>query len=276
MKRSVLFLATLVLLLPTLAWAQQGPLPVTLSTSAMLVLLGCTIVSYGIRRFSPQAGFFHSQLGALVLAGVAVAASAIASTVEGVGLHGVAIEQAVIAALMSLVATSNPSVPLGQAPPLSPKSVSSQAAGLAGLALLLLSAFAMNGCAIPQPIPTNLDGGAYDASTNSAAYTAAFENCLQNQGISDATGVGAQIFNILATGGTSASQIEASIEKALVTLSGSTAILVATCAVNAFDAIEPVLANAKPSPSQAAIRLFRARHLTKPTVHHASAGGGVL
>lgn len=126
---------------------------------------------------------------------------------------------------------------------------------------LLVSALALHGCALPQPIPSNLDGG-----TPVQRYTAAFKNCLENQGISQADPAVANIWSILDTGGSSAQAIEKSIETAGLTLTVDTAVIVMQCALDAWLASNPIAVNGKKTPSQAAVLLYKAKNLKAPTV----------
>lgn len=124
------------------------------------------------------------------------------------------------------------------------------------LPLLLVGVVMLGACGHLPPLPT----------PDPAQYRAAFVACLEHEGVTDATNAGAQILNILDTGTGSAQQIEAEVERIAVTIGGDAAILVAQCAVDAWVATNPVPASTKPTPSQVAARLFRAKHLRRPTV----------
>lgn len=98
-----------------------------------LIVLACTVGSYFARKFLPNENFFHSVGGAFILAGMTAVLSAVAQAVQNGGLHMQVIVPAVTGAILSLLATSNPSLPTG----VKAKDVGGTAAALlfAGLAL---------------------------------------------------------------------------------------------------------------------------------------------
>ena len=91
------------------AFADGGAIPPSLSLSAMMVLLGCTAASYALRKFTPASGFLHTPLGAVAIAALSASLTSIVTVVQTQGLNGPAMAQAAMAAVMSLLATSNPS-----------------------------------------------------------------------------------------------------------------------------------------------------------------------
>lgn len=146
--RAALLLSCLFLLLPSVAWADGAVLPADIGLWPSLALLGCTIASYALRRFAPAGNFFHTGAGTLVISAVTAILSAIYPVIEAHGLSGKAIATAAIGAVLSLLATSNPSVPKGTATPMSSKPPS------AAIALLVLLPFGLSACGFCS-VPAN-------------------------------------------------------------------------------------------------------------------------
>ena len=117
-------------------------------------------------------------------------------------------------------------------------------------------ALAMAGCSGLPPMPT----------PTPAAYTAAFKACLANEGVSAAGPEGAKVFSILDQGGNDAAHIEAKIEAIAITLTASAALICVDCAVMAWEQSNPLVTGKPPTKSQAAARIYRARHLASPTL----------
>lgn len=99
-----------------------------------------------------------------------------------------------------------------------------------------------------------------------AVYTADFKACLINEGVQQGTPEAVKIFQILDQGGNSATQIEQKIENVALTVTSDVAIICIDCAVIAWNESNPVAAGAKPSPSQAAVRIYLAKHMNHPAV----------
>lgn len=125
---------------------------------------------------------------------------------------------------------------------------------------LLLPLLFMGACAHLPPLPTPDPG----------KYAEAYKACLTNAGVSESFPEGAKIFGILDQGGNSAIEIEQKIEQVLLTVTADVARVCIDCAVTAWDANNSIPAGAKPTFSQTAVRLYHARHLSRPTLHHSS------
>lgn len=95
-----------------------------------LAMLACVLVSYALRRFTPSTGRWHTGGGAFVLALVTAVLSATAQAIQAHGLALASIESAAIGAVLSLLATSNPSL----LPPLKVFIVGMLFVGIAGCA----------------------------------------------------------------------------------------------------------------------------------------------
>jgi len=117
---------------------------------------------------------------------------------------------------------------------------------------VIFFALAMQGCAHVSP------------ATKEWAQN--FKSCLIANGLQSLGNEGPQIFNILDTGGSSPGQIEQQIESVLVSSSGAVIEDVAICAVQAWENMHPVPPDAPPTTSQAAARVFVARHAKATTV----------
>lgn len=128
--------------------------------------------------------------------------------------------------------------------------------------LLLPLLFALAACP-PTPPPVGPNNVGADAGvSNLQIFDAALAQCEKNENISEATGSeGAQILSILMTGGFTAQQLLQKIEDIGVFASTDEVKILASCAVYAYLQIKAVAPGAKPTPSQAAARLYLARHL---------------
>jgi hypothetical protein len=112
----------------------------TLTGWPALVVLGCTLASYCARRFLANESFFHSTGGAFLLAGLTAVLGAITQAVQLGGLHAQVIVPAITGAVLSLLASSNPSLPSGM-------SAKDAGRALTGPALaLVFAALTLSGC----------------------------------------------------------------------------------------------------------------------------------
>ncbi len=94
----------------------------------------------------------------------------------------------------------------------------------------------------------------------SAQYEAALVQCLQDEGIPAAPGVGAQVWNILMTPGWTQQQIVAKLEAIGVTIGGKGAQIIVSCSVLSWFEIFPVASGTAPTPAQAAARVYKAKY----------------
>jgi hypothetical protein len=127
------------------------------------------------------------------------------------------------------------------------------------LIIFMLPLLALGACAHMANAPTT------------AQFTTAFENCLTSEGIQQASPAGAQVWQILQAGGSSSQAIEQEVENIAVTLGGDAAVVCVDCAVIAWDQNNPILPNSNPTPAQVAVRVYKARHLSSPTLKRARA-----
>ena len=114
--------------------------------------------------------------------------------------------------------------------------------------------FLVAGCAhFPpgQPVPP------------SQQYLQAFGACMESAGISAAPGIGMQVWQILESGGTQASMIQA-FESLGIAQAGVAIQAAAMCAVTAWASTHPVAGTV--SPAQAAVRVLMARYGARPTM----------
>jgi hypothetical protein len=75
-----------------------------------LVVVILMFLAWLLRRISPAGGFLHTKLGATVIAGVSGLLGAVAQAIQAHGLSKATVIPAVTSFLMSLIATSNPSM----------------------------------------------------------------------------------------------------------------------------------------------------------------------
>lgn len=95
-------------------------------------------------------------------------------------------------------------------------------------------------------------------------YDAAFGSCMAAAGISDVTGIGTKILQILETPGLTQAQITQRIEALGIPAAGQAIEHVAICAVEAWSVVHPVTSTSKPTAGQGAVRVFQARHTHAP------------
>jgi len=126
------------------------------------------------------------------------------------------------------------------------------AGGLVGMAI------AASGCAHSPPAPP---------SPQTQQYDAAFASCMEGLGIQAAVTTVSNLYNILVTGGNSATEIEQKLEKEAEQIAGSAAQDTAYCAVISWQSLHPVLPPTPPTPSQGAARIFTSKFkLSHPTL----------
>jgi hypothetical protein len=205
-----------------------------------LVTLVFVAGAYLCRRLAPKAHFFHTDGGALLLAALTALCDAGGQYVAGSGLHAEGLAQALIGAMLSLLATSNPSMsaPSDIKPP------------------NLVSAF------LPFLIASTLLASCAHVPPSYAAYGKAYGACMEQKGLSAGISAGGQAFAILDAGsGDVLSQLEKMFEAA-----GEQAVKDAIeCAVQAWSGAHPLSTGDGGAPqassSQVAARVFLARRL---------------
>lgn len=245
--RVALFVTALLVLMQGVSWADAGgAVPTDLGIWPAVSFTACSLALWALRRFS-SGGFLHTPTGVVIGTVVAGVINAVQPIIASHGLDSRAILFAALGAVGAGLAMSNPSG--------TPASKMEKAP----VAIALLMAIGLSACSLPKPIPTNLDGGVIP--TSGQQYEKAFVNCLESEGVTDATGVGQKIWNILTQGGFSVNQLEQKIESALILVAGTGGEAVVSCAVLSWFQLNPVSITATPTASQAAARVFQAKHL---------------
>jgi hypothetical protein len=138
------------MLVPSLAFADGGS-SAPLGLWPSLAILGCTAVSYLLRRYAPAGHFFHAPLGAVILSLLSGLATAVQGAIQAHGLNGQAIAAAAIGAAMSLFATSNPSVPVGSQAPMRNKPPLASIIALVMIPAYLGACVPLSECKTPTP-----------------------------------------------------------------------------------------------------------------------------
>jgi hypothetical protein len=129
----------------------------------------------------------------------------------------------------------------------------------AGAWLICALALWSVGCGLPfLPLP------------DPKAYVSAFKACLANEGVSDVGPESNRIWLILDQGGNSALEIEGKIEQVALTVTAEAARVCIDCSITAWEASHPIVPSKGVTPSQGAVRLYKARHLSSPTLRRAS------
>lgn len=107
-----ILVATLAMLtLGSLAFAQAPAPPVAdVASWPDLALVALVLGAAALRRYTPSTGFFHTPKGALLITGVAFVLEAVAKAVEQQGFNKRVVLHAVISALFSLLAVTNPTM----------------------------------------------------------------------------------------------------------------------------------------------------------------------
>jgi hypothetical protein len=132
----------------------------------------------------------------------------------------------------------------------------------------LALAMSMAACPAPAPIPTNLDGGVGDASTNLQVFDTALAQCEESSNISAVTGPQAQqLLQILMAGGLSWAAIEKDLESVAAIGGGDELAILGGCVTYAYLQAFPIAG--KPTPSQAAARIYLAKQRQRTPGLHA-------
>lgn len=226
-----LFALLTLLFLPALAFAQSvAPTPAATDPLVITtVLVAISGLMAFLRSVAPNESWAHTKVGAVILAGLGAALAAVYGAVQSHGLDGRAALIAALGAIGTLVGVANPSA----------KAIAKGAALVLPLLLVL--------------------GGCGHISPNVKQYDAALTACLASNGVSALPSLETQVLQILEAGGSSASQIETSIESVAIAAGGDAAVLVANCAVQAWLDQHPALPANVITPSQGAARIFLAK-----------------
>lgn len=147
--------------------------------------------------------------------------------------------------------------PVSTTPPEPPTQLPPVIKAAGFLPFLLAGGLLVSGCAhgpIPPPV----------TPISTQQYQAAFGACMAAAGISDATGIGEKVLQILETPGLTQTQITNQIEALGIGAAGDLVKHTAICAVQAWSAVHPVAAGTKPTAAQGAVRVFQARHMPAP------------
>lgn len=237
-----------------------NPLPLPTGWAGLALVL-LAIASWGVRKVSSKP-FFHTTGGAALMGVLTALVPALVQVIQAHGLQLVALLTAVEGAVLSYIASDNASnTPAVQAAIVEEKTAAADSATIPTSKLGLLFpfigiAFVMSLAACPAhtgtPTGTN-DGGV------SSPYTQAFEACLVADGIKLGLSDGSSVLSILESGA-SESVIVSKLEGLGVGAAGDVATDIIACSVSSWFSLNPVTAKAPPTPAQAAVRVFYARH----------------
>ena len=204
------------------------------------------------REMTVTTGFWHTSVGHIFLTAFGAVIGAATSFVA----NGQFTKQAAIAAIAAALGA------FGGAWKTSGKSVN----GAVKMAVpsptktaMLLPFFFIGfglvaGCQHPAPTP--------NGPTPAQQYDTAFSSCMQQKGIAVAVNDGVAIWNILDNPSTTEAQKLQALEAlGIVTAAGGLTDL-ASCALYAWNQVNPTVLDKTPTSGQAAVRVFTARHGT--------------
>lgn len=239
--------------------SMSNPLPLPAGWAGLALVL-LTIASWGVRKISGRA-FFHTTAGAALMGTLTAVIPSLIQAIQSHGLQLISIETAILGAVLSFVASDNASnSPAVQAAIVEEKTVTSeQTVPVSKVGLLFPFvgiAFVMSLAACPAHTGTPT-GGIVDGG--SSTYTAAFEACLTADGVQLGLSDGSSVINILDAGGTEA-QIVNALEGLGIDAGSSIVMDIGACALSSWMSVHPVGASVKPTPAQAAVRVYLARH----------------
>lgn len=242
------------------SFANPLPLPAGWAGLALVLL---TISSWLVRKVASRP-FFHTTAGAALMGALTAVIPSVIQAVQSHGLQLISIETAILGAVLSFVASDNASnSPAVQAAIVEEKSaaVDDKATipvNKIGMLLPFIGiAFALSLTACPAHTGSST-GSAIDGGSGSV-YTAAFEACLTADGIKLGLSDGSSVLNILDSG-ENESQIINSLEGLGIDTGSSIVQDLAACAISSWMGMHPVGSAVKPTPAQAAVRVYLARH----------------
>ena len=119
-------------------------------------------------------------------------------------------------------------------------------------------ALSLVGCPAHTGFGTSGDGGG-GVSDGGVTYSAAYYACVEGSGISTLEGTASQAWGILDSGA-SETTIISELEALGIASADQLAQLSASCALQAWNVTHPVQPSVKPTPAQAALRVYYARH----------------
>lgn len=228
------------------SWAQTWLVPYVTVVSATLSIFQSLVV----RELTLDTGLWHTKWGHLLLTFFGALIGAATDFVA----HGTFTKQAVVAAVTSAL-TAFGAAWKTEGKDASQKTETAKvrlpAAALLPFVILSLT---LAGCLTPKP-PVNPTG-----PTPTQQYDAAFGACMAQKGISVAVKDGTEIWQILDDPTTTQQEKIKKLEALGVTTGIGGLTDIAACALAAWQQVNPVLANVKPTPGQAAARVFTARH----------------
>jgi hypothetical protein len=245
-----------------------APPPTQAQNLAMLwPLIGSALsagLGYGLPRLSAKYTFFHTGWGAFVIALIGALVGSVIPVFQAGSVTWVALAWAATNGFVAFCARLNPSSTADDPPAKSPLARPGSATNpppppiRPGVLLpLAFMAFALAGC--PHPVP-NPNG-----PTPTQQYDAAFAQCMKTKGITVAVNDGASIWQILDNPNTTQAQKVQALEALGITTVAGGLTDLASCALYAWDQINPMLADIPPTPAQAAKRVFVGRHAPTAT-----------
>lgn len=238
-----------------------NPLPLPTGWAG-LALVFLAIASWGVRKVSAKP-FFHTTTGAAVMGVLTAVVPTLIQAIQAHGLQLIALATAAEGAVLSYIASDNASnssavqAAIVEEKTAAADSVVPTSSSKLGLLFPFVGiAFVMSLAACPAHTGTPTGSG--DGGVSSP-YTQAFEACLVADGIKLGLSDGSSVLSILESGA-SESVIVSKLEGLGVGAAGDVATDIIACSVSSWFSLNPVTAKAPPTPAQAAVRVFYARH----------------
>lgn len=248
--KSRLLLLTVIAITATLYFhalaLAQGPIPSpapavnplgTFAFWAPIVVTLLGLIGNQVRNWTPSTGFFHTALGHSVLMAIGAILGAICGKLSAGQYGWQALGLAAIGALAQF---------LGALKTTSSDAVIQIATRTTKAVLLPIAFFGLVSSSCAHTSPSVKQWGA------------SFGSCMEQAGITDASGLGPKITAILEMSGLTKEQLIQNVESLGISTGGTVAEQVAVCAFYAFQSSSP--AAPTPTPAQAAVKVLLARH----------------
>ncbi len=236
-----------------------NPLPLPTGWAG-LALVALAVASWLVRKVSTKSAFFHTTAGAAVMGVLTAVIPTLIQAIQAHGLQLIALVTAAEGAVLSFIASDNASnSPAVQAAIVEEKKSNVTPSSGPGAVMLLPFigiAFVLSLAACPAH--TGMPTGTGDGGVSSP-YTQAFEACIVADGVKLGLSNGSAVLDILESGASEA-VIISKLDGLGVNAAGDVATDIIACSVSSWFALNPVTAKAPPTPAQAAVRVFYARH----------------
>jgi len=239
-------------LLQTSVTTASGDPPINLAMFYPMIAALAGLLPGALRSFTKDTGFWHTTPGHAIITVLGGAAGVVAQVCSSGHVTKYAFVSAALGAVMAWAMAFKTAGKSGEDPTLEEvsKTPPPPPPGVAVLLPFIFAVVALQACAGCQVQQPSL-----------GQYTQAYEQCLEKEGIKDATNLGAKIFAILTDNSLSKTQMLQQLEALGIPAAGQALELVAVCAVEAWSSYNPIQPNVAPSSGQAAARVFKARHL---------------